>query len=83
MQPEERAPVKRPAICSRLARAAVAPAATVLVLAGLAMPAASSGRSTTSATKAAPVPSYVIPNMVAGGMCLAILATACKRFRRS
>jgi Na+-transporting NADH:ubiquinone oxidoreductase subunit NqrD len=75
--------VKGLAICSRLARAAVAPAATVLVLAVLAVPAASSGRSEASATKAAPVPSYVIENIVAGGMCLAVLATACKRFRRS
>jgi len=75
--------VKRTAICSRLARAVVAPAATVLVLAALAVPAASAGRSTTSARKTPPVPSYVIENIVAGGMCLAILATACKRFRRS
>jgi len=75
--------VKPPAICSRLARAAVAPAATVLVLAVLAVPAASAGRSTTSAGKTPPLPSYVIGNIVAGGMCLAILATACKRFRRS
>ena len=75
--------MKRPAICSRLARTAVALAATVLVLAVLAVPAASAGRWPTSARKIPPVPSYVIPNIVAGAMCLAILATACKRFRRS
>ena len=75
--------MKGPAIWTRLARAVVAPAATVLVLAVLAMPAASAGRGTTSAGKTPPVPSYVIENIVAGGMGLAILATACKRFRRS
>ncbi len=75
--------MKRPAIWARLARAAVALVATVLVLAVLAVPAASAGRWTTSARKTPPVPSYVIENIVAGGMCLAILATACKRFRRS
>jgi len=74
--------MKRPAIWTRLARTAVATAATVVVLAGLAMPARSSARSTTSVQQAPSLPSYVIPNIVAGGMCLAVLATACKRFRR-
>ncbi|KPK44212.1 MAG: hypothetical protein AMK72_12320 [Planctomycetes bacterium SM23_25] len=61
-------------------RAAVAEAATLLVLACLATAAPGAGRSRPPAEK--PMPSYVVPNIVAGGMCLTILATACKRFRR-
>ena len=64
-------------------RAAATVTATVLVLAGLALPAAGATRRTAPAKKGLPTPSYVIPNIAATGMCLAVLAIACKRFRRS
>jgi len=62
-------------------RTAVATAAALLVLIGLATAAAGADRSTTS--EGGTLPSYIIPNMVAFGMSLAVLTSACKRFRRS
>jgi len=65
----------------RLVRTAVATVATVLVVIALAAAAAGAERSTTAKGKT--LPSYLIPNTVAFGMGLAVLASACKRFRRS
>ena len=73
--------MRQPALWMRVVRTAVATAATVLVLFALAAAAAGAERSTTSKGKT--LPSYIIPNTVAFAMSLAVVASACKRFRRS
>lgn len=66
----------------RVATKAVAAAAVLALLAVAAMPATRRSRPKPAAARPA-VPSYTIPNTVAAGMCVAVLAIACKRSRKS
>ncbi|MBE3069843.1 MAG: hypothetical protein IMZ55_00155 [Acidobacteria bacterium] len=59
---------------SRAARALASGAAALVVAVCLAAPAAGAEAAKTSAG-----PSYVLPNLIAGAMCLAVVAIACKR----
>lgn len=80
MRPRERT---RSARRRRLARRLARLVGLVLVPAALALPMAASGAGDLGAGGAGrPLPSFLLPNLLAVGMSLTVLVIACKRFRK-
>jgi hypothetical protein len=76
-------PVREAQGWTRIVRAAAVAAAIGVVLTSIVLPATGAAAEKGSEKETPKVPSYVIPNIIAGGMCLIVLAIACRRPRKT